>query len=98
AELYELAKKNPSIPFATVNIAKKFGHKVLYTLPYHCELQPIELVWEIVKNKIAAEKQFQNAISLRNVLLHVFEKEIKSDAVVSYWKKCLDSAAILEGN
>ncbi|CAG8830168.1 45407_t:CDS:2 [Gigaspora margarita] len=43
-----------------------------------------QLVWRIVKNKIAAEKQFQNAISLRNALLHIFKKEIKSDAVVLY--------------
>ncbi|CAG8813731.1 5029_t:CDS:1, partial [Gigaspora rosea] len=35
---------------------------------------------------------FQNAIFLRNALLHVFEKEIKSDAVVSCWKKCFSIA------
>jgi transposase len=38
---------------AVIELAKKGNHKILFTLPYHSDLQPIELVWALVKGKIA---------------------------------------------
>ncbi|RHY24522.1 hypothetical protein DYB32_008817 [Aphanomyces invadans] len=32
-----------------VDMAKRWGHTVIYTPPHHSDLQPIELVWAIVK-------------------------------------------------
>ncbi|OQR80747.1 hypothetical protein ACHHYP_17246 [Achlya hypogyna] len=32
-----------------------YGHEVLYTPPYHPELQPIEVVWACVKNRIGRD-------------------------------------------
>ena len=54
AELLELARhhRQPN-QYACVAIARSWGHKVLYTPPYHPELQPIEVVWAVVKNRIA---------------------------------------------
>ncbi|EEY56967.1 uncharacterized protein PITG_10515 [Phytophthora infestans T30-4] len=34
-------------------IAAKYNHRVLYTPPYHPELQPIKLIWATVKGRIA---------------------------------------------
>ncbi|GFQ67084.1 DDE_3 domain-containing protein [Trichonephila clavata] len=34
-------------------IAKKFGHKILRLPPYHCELNPIEMIWSQVKGYVA---------------------------------------------
>lgn len=31
------------------------GHRLLYTPPYHPELQPIELIWGQVKNAVALD-------------------------------------------
>jgi len=39
--------------FVTCKIAEEFGHKVYWTPPYHPELQPIETIWAVAKNKIA---------------------------------------------
>jgi hypothetical protein len=35
-------------------IAEEYGHKVIFTPPYHPELEPIEIIWGVVKNRIAA--------------------------------------------
>ncbi|GMF14055.1 unnamed protein product [Phytophthora lilii] len=39
--------------YAVHRIANENGHTLLYTPPYHPELQPIELVWGRVKTRIA---------------------------------------------
>nr|AAU82580.1 hypothetical protein GZ18F2_10 [uncultured archaeon GZfos18F2] len=50
-ELYEICKKIAPPPvFKIDRLAEKFGHKILRTPQYHCELQPIESCWGVVKN------------------------------------------------
>ena len=59
AELLEIMDKMITSPtFALDEIAAKQGHKVLRTLPYHPELQPIEVCWGVVKNEIARNCNF----------------------------------------
>ncbi|GMF63950.1 unnamed protein product [Phytophthora fragariaefolia] len=43
----------PKPVYVAQRIAANHGHYLLYTPPYHPELQPIELVWGLVKNRIA---------------------------------------------
>lgn len=50
-ELYEVCKKiAPSPEFKLDKIAETSGHTILRTPQYHCELQPIERCWGVVKN------------------------------------------------
>eukprot|EP00957_Ditylum_brightwellii_P008993 679949-Ditylum_brightwellii.AAC.1 len=35
--------------YAMRKIAAKFGHEVLFTPPYHPELQPIKKIWAVIK-------------------------------------------------
>ncbi|OQR85267.1 hypothetical protein ACHHYP_20592 [Achlya hypogyna] len=52
--LLELARHNREPPqYACVAIARSWGHRVLFTPPYHPELQPIEIIWAVGKNTIA---------------------------------------------
>ncbi|OQR80978.1 hypothetical protein ACHHYP_20840 [Achlya hypogyna] len=54
AELLELARHNREPPqYACVAIARSWGHRVLFTPPYHPELQPIEIIWAVRKYTIA---------------------------------------------
>ena len=54
AQLLSLIRENkPRVIYATQVIATERGHRVLFTPPYHPELQPIELIWGAGKNKIA---------------------------------------------
>jgi len=54
SELFELCSRFATKPeFLIDNIARKQGHSILRTPPYHPELQPIETCWAIVKNHVA---------------------------------------------
>lgn len=58
-----------------VNLAEAEGHKVLFYPPYHSELQPIELVWALVKGNVS--RQYTKETTLKDVLQRLdaeFEK------------------------
>ena len=58
-ELVEiLTKVGPEPTYILDEIARKQGHEVLRTPPYHPELQPIETCWGVVKNEIARNCDF----------------------------------------
>jgi len=70
AELVAALKKIAPLPvYEADEIAKKHGHEILRTPPYHPELQPIELCWGIVKNHIARNCDF----TLSNLKLQLEE-------------------------
>ncbi|RHY52583.1 hypothetical protein DYB34_004471 [Aphanomyces astaci] len=53
AELLDLCRQHRETPsYATQVLATECGHTLLFTPPYHPELQPIEVVWGVVKNRI----------------------------------------------
>ena len=59
AELVAALNKIAPLPIYEIDeIAKKQGHEILRTPPYHPELQPIELCWGIVKNYMARNCDF----------------------------------------
>jgi transposase len=83
AELYELVKQNKNnVPFACVEIAKRYGHNLLYTPPYHCELQPIEGIWAVVKDQVAKTAPHPNLLSIRNKLLYAFKEKVFSKTIL----------------
>jgi hypothetical protein len=41
--------------FFSQDIAEACDHKVIFTPPYHPELEPIETIWAVIKNRIAAK-------------------------------------------
>jgi len=73
-ELIEILNKENPIPvFEIDEIARKHGHKILRTPPYHPELQPIEVCWGVVKNHIARNCDFSMK-NLQEQLEKGFEK------------------------
>jgi transposase len=90
-ELSLLIKSNKEkVPFACVEIAKKHGHQILYTPPYHCELQPIEGIWAVAKNEVGRYPR-RDLLETRNKLFEAFLK-INSTTVVGLWKRSLKVA------
>ena len=84
-ELLELVQKNKEkIPFTCVEIAKKYGHQVFFTPPYHCELQPIEGVWAIVKGEVARSGPHLDLLAVRNKLLYAFQEKINSKIILEF--------------
>lgn len=54
AAIYELVKDNKKKSrFVCVEMAREYGHQVQFTPPYHPELQPIEVIWGVLKNQYA---------------------------------------------
>ena len=79
AELIMALKQMTVIPLYEVDeIAKKQGHEILRTPPYHPELQPIELCWGVVKNHIARNCDF----TLSNLKIQLEEGFSKVDNLV----------------
>lgn len=73
-ELVEMLKKIAPEPTYEVDvIARKLGHEVIRTPPYHPELQPIEICWGILKNEIARNCDF-TMDNLKIQLEQSFEK------------------------
>jgi transposase len=85
AELITVLKKIAPPPIYEVDeIAKKHGHEILRTPPYHPELQPIELCWGIVKNYVAKHCDF----TLANLKFQLEEGFEEVDGLVC--KKIID--------
>ena len=63
-ELKALVKKyiTDNIDIEVVRLAKEAGHEILFTPPYHSDLQPIELVWAFVKGNVG--RQYSNESTL----------------------------------
>lgn len=58
-ELAEIIRKmGPEPTYEIDEIARKKGHEVMRTPPYHPELQPIETCWGVVKNYIGRHCDF----------------------------------------
>jgi transposase len=74
-ELYELCASLANKPeFLLDEIARKEGHTILRTPPYHPELQPIETCWAIVKNHVAKHNDFTTIAKVRELVEEGFEK------------------------
>jgi transposase len=59
AELVEVLLQRAPIPIYEIDdTARKLGHEVVRTPPYHPELQPIEICWGVVKNHVARNCDF----------------------------------------
>ena len=92
-ELFELVRINKEkVPFSCINIAEQYEHEISFTPPYHCELQPIEGVWAVVKGEVARSGPHPNLLSVRNTLLDAFKKKITSQVIVGLWRRSLKHA------
>jgi hypothetical protein len=88
AELFKYSKLfNEKKVYESVQIAKSFGFKVLRTPSYHCEVQPIEGLWDIVKQKVAHEfVKDETLAGLKNRLLCKFA-DVTSGQLNALWEK-----------
>lgn len=65
-------------------VAKRVGVEVLRLPPYHCELNPIELVWADVKGYVARKNTTFKMVDIKK-LLHEALANITEDK----WQNCI---------
>jgi transposase len=93
--LYEIIKlKKPEPVYKTDEFLRGKGHDVLRLSPYHCEFNPIEMVWGDVKGYVGREnntfktndvkdliiKGFKT-ITLSHVKIHLFYELVRVSSV-----------------
>ena len=66
-----------NIPLEIVRLAEEKGHKVLFTPPYHSDLQPIELVWALVKGNVGRQYSVGTTLELVNQRLEAEFKKLE---------------------
>lgn len=86
AELLELVKQHKSFYEKKIvdEMAKQHGMVVLRLPPYHCELNPIELVWSQVKGYVAKNNKTFNLKEVRQLL-----QEAINNISEENWKNCV---------
>ncbi|XP_055910656.1 uncharacterized protein LOC129945019 [Eupeodes corollae] len=84
AELLSIVKhhKTRYETYVVDDMAQAAGHEVLRLPPYHCELNPIELVWAQVKGFVASRNKSFKMTELKGL----FESAIQNvDAEKWHW-------------
>nr|CAH7762225.1 unnamed protein product [Callosobruchus chinensis] len=66
-------------------MAKKLNKTVLRFPPYHCELNPMQIIWADVKQYVAAENKSFKFSDVKNIFYDAI-KRITPDK----WKKCIE--------
>lgn len=76
-------------------MAERAGHTVLFTPPYHSDLQPIELIWAITKGQVGRE--YDSNTSFREVeeRLRKAFKDISSNTINGCIKKTEEIVNVL---
>jgi len=65
-------------------IALQMGHSVVRLPPYHCQYNPIELIWAQIKNKVA---ELNTTFKIADVEKLV--NEVIDSVTVEDWKRCV---------
>ena len=66
-------------------LASTMGHEVVRLPPYHCQYNPIELIWAQVKNDVAKRNNAFKIKDVRRLLLEALERVTIED-----WSKCVN--------
>ncbi|CAH2109036.1 unnamed protein product [Euphydryas editha] len=82
-ELYQIIKVSlPPKKYIVDELLKSHGHEVLRLPPYHCDLNPIEYVWNLMKQRVADKNVTQSETDILNLTKNAIKSITPSD-----WKK-----------
>ena len=91
--LYRLSRDIRFTPvFEVVRLAQECGHAVVFTPPYHCEYNPIELVWGIAKRHFDSHIDGVGAmypgLTRKEQVIALWHESLAS-VTPSMWKNCV---------
>lgn len=80
AVLFDLIKQNKGPPtYAVDELLKAHDHEVLKLPPYHCDLNPIEKIWSLVKRKVADKNLSQDPKKIVSITEEAFKSVSAED-------------------
>lgn len=80
AILFDLIKQNRGPPtYAVDELLKSHNHEVLKLPPYHCDLNPIEKIWSLVKRRVAEKNVAQDPKEIVKLTEDAFESVTSQD-------------------
>lgn len=89
--LLELVKKNKPDPVYVIDeILGEHGHTVVRLPPYHCDLNPIELIWSLAKRKVASQNVGAGK-DIKQLTEEAFNLITPND-----WKQCCEHVKRIE--
>lgn len=89
--IIKVKQSNPKKIYAVDQLALEYGHEVIRLPPYHCQYNPIELIWAQVKGEVAS-KNSTFKIADVEILLH----EAIGNVSTEDWVKCVKHAEDLQ--
>lgn len=85
AILFDLIKQNKGTPtYAVDELLKNHNHEVLKLPPYHCDLNPIEKIWSLVKRRVAEKNVDQDTKKIVKLTEDTFASVTPED----WFKQC----------
>ena len=95
AELWTMCKQERDRYPAKIveSIAKNAGHETLRLPPHHCELNPIEMVWGVLKHYVATENK---DMTLKSVEEFFRKRHAELKDQPEFWKKCVEKVKRIE--
>ena len=77
-QLYEIIKKcKPEPKYKVDEFLKQHGHEVLHLPPYHCEFNPIELIWGDLKGFIGRNNSTFKTVDVKQLISDGFNSITK---------------------
>ena len=74
-DLIDIINANkPPQEYIADNLIMKYGHQPLRLPPYHCQFNPIELLWGIIKNDVAANNSDFKLASMKTLTEKAIDK------------------------
>ncbi len=89
---------NENEKIAIVKTEKEAGHKVLLTPPFYNDLQPIELVWALIKSNVGRKYSTKTTLSMvHNHLMPEFERldDQSQQSIGKMIEKCGEKAVAM---
>lgn len=80
--LMQLKKHRPEKKYLVDELLREHGHEVLRLPPYNCDLNPIEHVWNLIKQRVADKNVEQHENKIEE-----FTKEAIASITRDDWKK-----------
>ncbi|XP_022172555.1 uncharacterized protein LOC111035299 [Myzus persicae] len=72
-------------------LALEMGHEVIRLPPYHCQYNPIELIWAQVKNQVATKNKTCKMVDIEKLTHEALDSVTQHD-----WEKCVRHAEALQ--